>query len=205
MTRRLLRPGIRAWQILLGRTILAGVSATLIASTSFAASVEMRVVGYPTEVEGLSSFYVRVDIANHGTHPLRPCETSQDDASASETCVTVAYRKDKRPPRFAFSRVEVVPVLPTIVRVAPGETVERTVRIPTPDQGGAYLVYLYLITGEAKQLIWKEVPIRVHIKRRAPEATQRIWVVRALLALYGLGIGGTLYWAMRASDTTRER
>jgi hypothetical protein len=109
----------------------------------------------------------------------------------------MAYRKDKRPPRLLFSRVEVVPVLSRSVFVPPGESIESSFPIPTPDRQGGYFVYLYLIVGESEKLVWKEVPIHVEIKSRASAATRRIWGVRTLLAMYVIGVMVVIYCFLR--------
>ncbi len=181
----------------IGMIVLAAISFFLGGSIAFAGSAEMRVVDYPREVEGLSRFYVRLTVRNLGDHPLRACNTSEDNILPQDACVAVAYRKDKRPPSFRFSRVEVEPVIPTTVSISPGETIQRIVRIPTPDRRGTYRVYLYLITGGPEGLVWDEVPIQVEIRRRAPEATRRIWVAWTLLAIYGVSTGVMIYVARR--------
>jgi hypothetical protein len=186
------------------RLALLTVAATLfISSPSTANDVEMTVIGYPREVEGLSSFYAKVSISNHGRRPLKACDPSETSGSSGEPCIAVAYRKDKRPPRLLFSRVEMAPVLPSYVPVLPGETIERAVRIPTPDRRGTYIVYLYLISGDPGKLVWNEAPLRVEIMGRAPEATRRIWVARMLFAWYGVGTVAILYGVLRTHAIRR--
>jgi hypothetical protein len=189
---------------MLRRFMALTVAATFfVASPSAANDVEITVLGYPREVEGLSSFYVNVSVSNHGRHPLKACDPSQTSGSAGEPCVAVAYRKDKRPPRLLFSRVDMAPVIPSYVPVRPGETIERAVRIPTPERRGTYIVYLYLISGEPRNLIWSEIPLRVEITRRAPEATRRMWVARMLFLGFGLGTAAIVYGVLKTHAITR--
>jgi hypothetical protein len=200
------------------RALVATLTLGLLLSAgwAFAGEVEVTMVSYEREAKAAGSFYVRVRVANHGTVPVRPCDTSVDQVPETESCLAVAYRKDKRPPRLSFSRVEVVPRLDWNVRLAPdylsspalesilpGEIVEASVPIPTSRSTGKYLVYVYLVTGEGGKFLWKEFPLTLNIKRPAPDVTRRILVTRGLLALYVLGTVGMIWWVCRTSGTRR--
>ena len=185
------------------RALVATLTLGLLLSAgwAFAGEVEVTMVSHEGEAEAAGHFYVRVRVTNHGTGPVRSCDTSIDLVPETESCFAVAYRKDKRPPRLSFSRVEVI--RPIRESILPGETVEATVPIPTSRSTGKYLVYVYLVTGEGGKLLWREFPLTLNIKRPAPDVTRRILVTRCLLALYVLGTVGMIWWACRTPGARR--
>ena len=176
-------------------------SCLLSAGWAFAGEVELTMVSHEGEAEAAGRFYVRIRVANHGAVPVRPCDTSVDQIPETESCLAVAYRKDKRPPRLSFSRVEVV--RPIRESILPGEVVEANLPIPTSRSTGKYLVYVYLVTGEGGQLLWREFPLTLNIKRAASDVSRRILVTRGLLALYVLGTIGMIWWVCRTPRAGR--
>jgi len=170
---------------------------------AFAGEVEMTMISHEGEAAAAGVFYVRVRVANHGSVPVRPCDTSVDEVSEQEPCVAMAYRKDKRPPRLSFHRVEALQVIQR--PILPGEIVETSVEIPTSRSRGKYLVYVYLVTGEGGKLLWQEFPLNLDIRGPAPDVTRRILVTRSLLALYVLGTVGMIWWVCRTPRVRRTR
>jgi hypothetical protein len=154
---------------------------------SHAGDVEVTVLEYPKEVEARSIFYVRLRITNHGQITARPCDTSTDESKATESCVAVVYRKGKRPPQYIFSRVEVSPVLRPTASIEPGRVLDTVVELPTPDRKGEYNIYLYAVTGQSGQFVWKETPLTVNVGDPPPDVTRRLFLARALLGVYIFG------------------
>ena len=144
----------------------------------------MTVVAPPTQAPRSSSIWLRVRIENGGTESLHPCDTADGAPPPNAPCFAVAYRRDKRPPRLTFTRVEVAPILARSGFVPPGETMERLVRIPTSSHGSEQTVFVYLVTGAAGRFEWTEFPLRVGLGP-APAAVQRtVWIARTLLVSY---------------------
>jgi hypothetical protein len=145
---------------------------------------QMTVVAPPTEAPRTSSLWLRVRIENGGAESLHPCNTAEGAPPPNAPCFAVAYRRDKRPPRLSFTRVEVAPILARSGFVPPGETMERLVRIPTSSRGSEETVFVYLVTGAGGRFEWTEVPLRVRLGP-PPAAVQRnVWIAWALLAFY---------------------
>ena len=158
---------------------------------------DLSVIAPPTEAPAASSFYVRVRIKNNGTESLRACDTAEGARAPEAPCFAVAYRRDKRPPRLAFSRVEVAPVLARSLFVPPGESMERLVRIPTASRGSEQSVFLYLVTGGAGGFDWREVALQIRLGPPPPEVRRAIWTVWTLLALYLTLTALGIWWAVR--------
>ena len=187
-------PRVSVAAVLLVAVSLATPS--LVAPVS-AAPPELRLIDPPAVAPAAASFYVRVQIANRGTEPLHACDTSEIAPPPEAACFAVAYRRDKRPPRLAFSRVEVAPVLARSLFVPPGETMERLVRIPTASRGTEQSVYLYLVTGGGGRFEWKEVPLRLRLESPPAEVRRAIWSTRALLAVYLALLALGIWWSAR--------
>ena len=168
-----------------------------------AGEVEVTMVSHDVEAAAAGVFYVRIRVANQGAVPVRPCDTSVDEVSDREPCVAMVYRKNKRPPRLSFSRVEAVDVIHKPIQ--PGEIVETSVEIPTPRSRGKYLVYVYLVTSEAGKLSWQEFPLNLDIRGPAPDVIRRTLVTRSLLALYVLGTVGMIWWVCRTPRARRTQ
>ncbi len=172
-------------------------------STTLAAGPELNVIDAPAEAPAASSFYVRVRIGNGGSEPLRVCDTAEGAPLPDRPCFAIAYRRDKRPPRLVFWRVEVAPVLARSVGVPPGEVMERLVRIPTASSGSEQSVYLYLVTGTTGRLDWKEVPLRVKLGPPPPEVRRTVLVAWSLLVLYVAVTAWLVGRVMRRRDSSR--
>jgi len=178
---------------------LVGVSPAIpvLAAPAASAPPELSVIDPPSEAPTAASFYVRVQIANRGTEPLHACDTSEGAPPPETACFAVAYRRDKRPPRLAFSRVEVAPVLARSLFVPPGETMERLVRIPTASRGTEQSVYLYLVTGGGGRFEWKEAPLQLRLGAPPAQVRRAIWSTRSLLAVYLALLALGIWWSVR--------
>jgi len=184
--RRLLSKTRRFWNARLQRaSATAGLLvAGLLVDPAMAERAQLTAVAPPTEAPRSSSLWLLIKIENGGTESLRPCNTTEGAPPPDAPCFAVAYRRDKRPPQLAFTRVEVAPILARSGFVPPGETMERLVRIPTSSRGSEQTVFVYLVTGAAGRFEWTEVPLRVRLGP-APAAVQRtVWIAWTLLAFY---------------------
>jgi hypothetical protein len=185
--------------------VTALLSPPLSSGQSSAAAVEVTVVEYPKQVRARSSFFVRIRITNHGRVAVRPCDTSPNESIAIEACVAVVYRKGKRPPKLAFSAVEVSPVLRPTVSIEPGGVFLTAVELPTPDRKGEYVIYLYSVTGEAGRFVWDETPLTVDVGDPPADVARRLLVSRTFLALYLVGtVAMICRVCMRSRAATRS-
>ena len=176
----------RSWNGRLQRVFATAglLVAGLLVDPAMAQRAQLTVVAPPAEAPRSSSLWLRVRIENGGTESLHPCDTAEGAPPPNTPCFAVAYRRDKRPPRLTFTRVEVAPILARSGFVPPRETMERLVRIPTSSHGSEQTVFVYLVTGAAGHFEWTEVRLQVRLGP-APAAVQRtVWIAWTLLAFY---------------------
>jgi hypothetical protein len=187
-----------SWVVLLSATVFLSVTR----APGWADDVELASLTYPGSVPARSSFSARLRIANHGLTALGACDPKVENAPFPGNCVALAYRKDKRPPRLSFSKVELLPLPGRALPLQPAGSIEASVELPTPDRKGDYVIYLYLIVNRNGQAHWREFPVNVTVGRRPADISRRIFTAQALIGLYVLATVGMLWCVRRRRQKT---
>jgi len=155
-------------------------------------SIELEILGHPKEVPASSSFYVQVKLTNAGTVPVRGCTIELGQVVSPDPCLALGYRFFKAPRRLDVASVDTVQVLSRREVLAPGQSIERSVRLVSSRQSATGQVHLYAISGQPGALVWSHEAFTIVVAEASYEAKRRAMTTLALFAIYVAGVG----WAL---------
>jgi hypothetical protein len=154
--------------------------------------IVLSVVTVPKEVTAFSTFYLRVRLTNTGPLPVRGCVLEVGRIISEDPCVMLGYRFWRAPRRLDVASVDTVQVLSRREILAPGESIERNVRVVSARQMGNTQLHVYAVSQWRDGLAWTYRPVSITIREPSFEVKRREFVALALLGVYLGGLG----WAL---------
>jgi hypothetical protein len=161
----------------------------------------LTILSYPAEAPAASAFFVRVRIVNTGRESLPECQVVDGRIVSDGHCLVLGYRFWRAPKRMAIPSIEPANLLATREVLAPGASVERTVRFQTPRRPPRnveqHVLHVYLVRGPRDALEWTHIAAPLSPGSVPAAVRLREWVTLLLLAIYVSSLAWAVWRAVR--------
>jgi len=167
--------------------------------------VSIVIVSHDGEALAHDNFSLRLRIANREPVDLLECDPTVIETPPTAPCVAVGFRRNRKPPRVSFSRLDRAWIGAGVIPLAPGATAETAVLIPTPGGSKDTPFYFYLVTAGHGTVSWTEQILNVKVGPLPPRLARNIRRTRLLLAAYVIGTAALIMVVVMRRRATRSR